>query len=87
MIEFKGMSYLGFLLGTFIIFISTWKLFPQNPSYSLFGCGVGFLIFIMSYIYSWMKCKDERDEDSEIANGKRYDLLWKKIEEVENKLK
>lgn len=81
------MSYLGFLLGTFIMFVSIWKWFPQNLSYSLFGCGIGSLILIMSYIYSWMKCKDERDEEAETANGKRYDLLWKKIEEVESKIK
>jgi len=87
MIKFKGISYLGFLFGFSTIFVSVWKWFPQYLSYSLFGCGIGFLVLLISYIYSWMKCKDERDDESEMANGKRYDLLWKKIEVLENKIK
>ena len=44
-------------LGIFVIFIYTWKFFIQSnfTSMWLIGCGVGFGMIFVAYMYDWMK--------------------------------
>lgn len=44
-------------IGIFTILIYTWKFFIQSDFTSmwLIGCGVGFGLIFIAYVYSWMK--------------------------------
>lgn len=59
--EIQKVSYGLGSIGIFTIFIYTWKFFIQSDFTSmwLIGCGVGFGLIFIAYVYSWMKGVDE----------------------------
>ena len=62
-------------MGIFTILIYTWKFFIQSnfTSMWLIGCGVGFGLIFIAYMYSWMK-----NTDNEINKlNKRLDSFSK----------
>jgi hypothetical protein len=65
----EKLSIIGASIGIFTIFVYTWKylIYYEFLSMWLVGCGIGVILIVFSYIYSWMKDMDRKIKE---FNGK-----------------
>ena len=56
------LSYLGYLISALIIGGSIWRWYGvwYDPSQAVFGTGIGILLGILSYVYSFMRDTDAK---------------------------
>ena len=61
MIELNKLTWLGGIIGAFVILISTikWFFLAPDPSQMLFGYGIGISIGCFAYIYECLKMGDK----------------------------
>jgi len=86
--EISKLTKAGGIIGSVCIIISIIQYcLVEDFSHLIFGVGLGLIILGFSYIYSWMRKADSELKEQEEANGKRYDVLWKEIEELKETLK